>query len=173
VRQACLACSHHCEESPASQLDGLVDLIISRGSNDLVASSSDHTPHPRAGHADGICHQYAIAGEPRSRALRIAIDQQDPSTGSLQWRPETLLVHQEVAARLPVSGRFPAFTAAGVGAARRFQAACCPGVAQGRPAQPDWSTELFEAWCWPVKVVAQPERGDWRTSPPYGSRHTE
>ena len=38
------------------RLDGLVDLIIPRGSNELVRFIQDNTRIPVLGHADGICH---------------------------------------------------------------------------------------------------------------------
>jgi glutamate-5-semialdehyde dehydrogenase len=47
------------EESLALlKLDGLVDLIIPRGSNALVRFIQDNTRIPVLGHADGICHLF-------------------------------------------------------------------------------------------------------------------
>ena len=40
------------------RLDGLVDLIIPRGSNELVRYIQDNTRIPVLGHADGVCHLY-------------------------------------------------------------------------------------------------------------------
>nr|MCU0529245.1 gamma-glutamyl-phosphate reductase [Cyanobium sp. Prado107] len=40
------------------RLDGLVDLIIPRGSNALVRFIQDNTRIPVLGHADGVCHLY-------------------------------------------------------------------------------------------------------------------
>jgi glutamate-5-semialdehyde dehydrogenase len=43
------------------RLDGLVDLIIPRGSNELVRFIQDNTRIPVLGHADGVCHLYVDA----------------------------------------------------------------------------------------------------------------
>ena len=54
------------------RLDGLVDLIIPRGSNEL-RFIQDNTRIPVLGHADGICHLY-VDGRYLDQAVRIAID---------------------------------------------------------------------------------------------------
>jgi len=53
------------------RLDGLVDLIIPRGSNELVRFIQDNTRIPVLGHADGICHLYVDASVDLEQALQI------------------------------------------------------------------------------------------------------
>jgi len=62
------------EESLALlKLDGLVDLIIPRGSNALVQFIQDNTRIPVLGHADGICHLYVDREVAIDQALRVAL----------------------------------------------------------------------------------------------------
>ena len=56
------------------KLDGLVDLIIPRGSNELVRFIQDNTRIPVLGHADGICHLYVDREVDIPQAVRVAID---------------------------------------------------------------------------------------------------
>ena len=56
------------------KLDGLVDLIIPRGSNQLVRFIQDNTRIPVLGHADGICHLYVDRAAVAEQALSLAID---------------------------------------------------------------------------------------------------
>ena len=56
------------------RLDGLVDLIIPRGSNELVRFIQDNTRIPVLGHADGICHLYVDRAAEIDKAVRVALD---------------------------------------------------------------------------------------------------
>jgi glutamate-5-semialdehyde dehydrogenase len=76
--------------------DGLVDLIIPRGSNALVRHIQQNTTIPVLGHADGICHIYVDKAADLAKAQRITLD------AKLQYPAvcnalETLLVHRDVA----------------------------------------------------------------------------
>lgn len=75
--------------------EGLVDLIIPRGSNELVRYIQSHTRIPVLGHADGICHVYVDKEADLEKAKRIVIDSktQYPSACNAV---ETLLIHEEV-----------------------------------------------------------------------------
>ena len=79
-------------------LDELVDLIIPRGSNELVRSIRNATRIPVLGHADGVCHVYVDAAADVAMATRIACDAkvQYPAVCNAA---ETLLVHRDVADR--------------------------------------------------------------------------
>ena len=88
------------------RLDGLVDLIIPRGSNDLVRFIQDNTRIPVLGHADGICHLYVDAAADVGQALRVAIDSKTQYPAACN-AIETLLVHGDRACfwlRVPPSG---------------------------------------------------------------------
>jgi len=73
-----------------------VDLIIPRGSNQLVQQIMSHTKIPVLGHADGICHQFVHSSADFAQAVDIVVDSkiQYPSACNAL---ETLLVDQSIA----------------------------------------------------------------------------
>ncbi|MEX1317215.1 MAG: glutamate-5-semialdehyde dehydrogenase [Synechococcaceae cyanobacterium] len=149
------------------RLDGLVDLIIPRGSNALVRFIQDNTRIPVLGHADGVCHLYVDRQVDPDQALRVAIDAKTQYPAACN-AIETLLVHEAVApVFLPMAAA--AFTAAGV-ELRGDAAACALGVP--RPAdEADWRTEYSDLIL-AVKVVPDLQAAlDHIAS--YGSRHTD
>jgi glutamate-5-semialdehyde dehydrogenase len=77
-------------------LDGLVDLIIPRGSNELVRSIQETTKIPVLGHAAGICHTYVHEDADIPLAIRVCFDAkvQYPAVCNAM---ETLLVNRKVA----------------------------------------------------------------------------
>ena len=80
-------------------LDDLVDLIIPRGSNDMVRSIQAATRIPVMGHADGICHIYVHADADVKMAVDLVVDSKTESVAVCN-AVETLLVHRDVAAKL-------------------------------------------------------------------------
>jgi glutamate-5-semialdehyde dehydrogenase len=56
------------------KLDGVVDLIIPRGSNALVQHIQNNTNIPVLGHADGVCHVFIDAKADAEMAIAIAVD---------------------------------------------------------------------------------------------------
>ncbi|MEB3185256.1 MAG: glutamate-5-semialdehyde dehydrogenase [Cyanobacteriota bacterium] len=156
------------EESLALlRLDGLVDLIIPRGSNALVQFIQDNTRIPVLGHADGICHLYVDAAADPDQALRVAIDAKTQYPAACN-AIETLLVHQAIApVFLPRA--IAAFTTAGV-ELRGDATARALGLSQ--PAtDADWSSE-YSALILAVKVVSDLEEALEHIRR-YGSRHTD
>jgi glutamate-5-semialdehyde dehydrogenase len=149
------------------KLDGLVDLIIPRGSNALVRFIQENTRIPVLGHADGICHLYVDQAADLDQALKVALDAKTQYPAACN-AIETLLVHSTVAERfLPAAAA--AFAAAGV--ELRGDAAA---VAQGVPhpaGDDDWSTEYADLIL-AVKVVASLEEALEHIRR-YGSRHTD
>jgi len=79
------------------QLDYLVDLVIPRGSNELVTSIQASTKIPVMGHAAGICHTYVHSDADIDMAVRLCHDAkcQYPAVCNAM---ETLLVHKDIAA---------------------------------------------------------------------------
>jgi gamma-glutamyl phosphate reductase len=54
------------------QLDGLIDLIIPRGSSSLVKSIQSQAQHiPVLGHAEGVCHVYVDKDADLDMAMKI------------------------------------------------------------------------------------------------------
>ena len=81
------------------RLDELVDLIIPRGSPELVRSIQDRTRIAVLGHADGICHVYVDAAADLEQAVAIVTDAKTEYPAVCN-AAETVLVHAEIAAEL-------------------------------------------------------------------------
>jgi glutamate-5-semialdehyde dehydrogenase len=149
------------------RLDGLVDLIIPRGSNALVRFIQDNTRIPVLGHADGVCHLYVDAQVDVPQAVRIAIDSKTQYPAACN-AIETLLVHQDSAPAF-LAAAVPALAAAGVrllGDARS-QAL---GVAEAAT-EDDWDREYLDLIL-SVRVVSDLEEALEHIRR-HGSRHTE
>ena len=168
VDQGCLELLTSREESLALlRLEGLVDLIIPRGSNALVRYIQDHTRIPVLGHADGLCHLYIDAAADLEQALRLTLDSKTQYPAACN-AIETLLVHQAVAAPF-LEQAVPALQGAGV-ELRGDAQACSLGVPT--PAtEADWDTEYSDLIL-SVKVVATLEEAMEHIAR-HGSRHTE
>ncbi|MCS5699950.1 glutamate-5-semialdehyde dehydrogenase [Cyanobium sp. FGCU-52] len=149
------------------KLDGLVDLIIPRGSNELVRFIQDHTRIPVLGHADGICHLYVDAAADPQQALRLAIDSKTQYPAACN-AIETLLVHRAIAPAF-LAAAVPAFAAAGV-ELRGDAASRALGVAAAAD-EDDWRTEYSDLIL-SVKVVEDLEAALAHIAR-YGSRHTD
>ncbi len=168
VEPTCLELLTSREESLALlRLDGLVDLIIPRGSNALVRFIQDNTRIPVLGHADGLCHFYVDRAADLEQALRLAIDSKTQYPAACN-AIETLLLHGAIAAPF-LALALPAFAASGV-ELRGDAAACALGVVRAASAA-DWGTEYSDLIL-NVKVVADLE-GALAQIGRYGSRHTE
>lgn len=149
-----------------------VDLVIPRGSNELVQHIMAATRIPVLGHADGVCHLYLHPSANLQATLPVIIDAktQYPSACNAL---ETLLVDEAVAPEF-----WPAFSRAAQAAGVTLKAceASLPQLLAHLPgAQPateaDWRTEYGDLTL-AVKVVKSlPEAiGHINT---YGSHHTD
>lgn len=149
------------------KLDGLVDLIIPRGSNELVRFIQDNTRIPVLGHADGICHLYVDAAADVEKAVRVALDSKTQYPAACN-AIETLLLHRSVAAAF-LSAAIPVFREAGV-VLRGDAASVALGVSESATDN-DWCTEYLDLIL-AVKVVDDlAEATDHIRR--FGSRHTE
>jgi glutamate-5-semialdehyde dehydrogenase len=156
------------EESLALlKLEGLVDLIIPRGSNALVQFIQDNTRIPVLGHADGICHLYVDGQVDLDQAVAVAVDSKAQYPAACN-AIETLLLHQDVAPAF-LAAALPAFAKAGV-ELRGDGAAMALGVSQAAR-DDDWATEYLDLVL-SIRVVDSMEEALDHIAR-YGSRHTE
>ena len=149
------------------RLDGLVDLIIPRGSNELVRFIQDNTRIPVLGHADGICHLYVDAAADVGQALRVAIDSKTQYPAACN-AIETLLVHEAIAPAF-LAEAVPAFRDAGV--TLRGDAASQSLGVEAAATEEDWRTEYLDLVLAVRVVPDMPAAMDHIRR--FGSRHTE
>ena len=158
------------EVNSLMKLDNVIDLVIPRGSNELVRQIQTATRIPVLGHAEGICHIYVDADADQHKALRICSDAkcQYPSACN---SAETFLIHKDLAAQflpklisclqeLKVEVRCQTAD---------IEALALKGVQTAT--QLDWSTEYCDLIV-SVKVVDSLEEAIAHINK-YGSRHTD
>ncbi len=78
------------------ELNGLVDLVIARGSKQLVDFVQANTRIPVLGHAEGVCHIYVDAAADFDMALAIIDDSKTDYPAACN-AAETVLVHDRIA----------------------------------------------------------------------------
>lgn len=148
-------------------LDQLVDLIIPRGSNQLVKFIQSNTKIPVLGHADGICHTYVDERADLDLALRVCYDAkvQYPAVCNAM---ETLLVHDSVAMEfLPAMAeryRQAGVELRGDEGARTF-------MEMKEATEDDWSTE-YNDLVLSIKLVSSLDEAIAHINK-YGSHHTD
>jgi glutamate-5-semialdehyde dehydrogenase len=76
--------------------DAYVDLIVPRGSNQLVRYVQENTLIPVLGHAEGLCHIYVDRAADLTKALDVVIDAKTTYPAACN-SVETVLVHKEIA----------------------------------------------------------------------------
>ncbi len=77
-------------------LEKYINLIIPRGSNELVKFIQENTRIPVLGHADGICHLYIDIEANLEMALSVALDSKIQYPAACN-AIETLLIHKNIA----------------------------------------------------------------------------
>ncbi len=92
-------------------MDDLVDLIVPRGSNELVRHIKDNTRIPVMGHADGVCHVYVDEAADADKATQIILDAKLDYPAACN-AVEAVLVHRARADMIP--GLAAALRGAGV-----------------------------------------------------------
>ncbi len=141
-----------------------IDLMIPRGSNELVRTIQENTRIPVLGHADGICHVYVDRAADRGMAVSVSRDAktQYPAVCNAV---ETLLIHADVASWLPaIVDAMPDVQFRGCDRAR--------AAASMEPAEEsDWSTE-YNDLVLAVRVVDSVDDAIAHVNR-YGSHHTD
>ncbi|MEE3397924.1 MAG: glutamate-5-semialdehyde dehydrogenase [Eubacterium sp.] len=89
-----LQVEQHNEIDELLTCDGLVDLLIPRGSNAFVRYIMDNTHIPVMGHADGVCHIYVDSKADIEKAISIIIDAKTQYTAACN-AVETLLIQRD------------------------------------------------------------------------------
>ncbi len=89
-----LQVEQHNEIDELLTCDGLVDLLIPRGSNAFVRYIMDNTHIPVMGHADGVCHIYVDKDADIDKAISIIIDAKTQYTAACN-AVETLLIQRD------------------------------------------------------------------------------
>ncbi|XP_047312588.1 delta-1-pyrroline-5-carboxylate synthase-like [Impatiens glandulifera] len=83
------------EISDLLKLDDVIDLVIPRGSNQLVSHIKESTKIPVLGHADGVCHVYVDKFADMDMAKTIILDAKLDYPAACNAM-ETLLVHSDL-----------------------------------------------------------------------------
>lgn len=148
-------------------LDDVIDLVIPRGSNDLVSYIKANTRIPVLGHADGVCHVYIDSSAQAEAASRIAVDAKTDYPSACNAM-ETLLLHEDCVSNGVGPAVLMALRAAGVkclGGPRAMKMGLCDNPA----VEP--KCEYGDLTC-QVEVVSNlDEAVEWIHA--YGSGHTE
>ncbi|MDA3792218.1 MAG: glutamate-5-semialdehyde dehydrogenase [Elusimicrobia bacterium] len=77
-------------------LSGLVDVIIPRGSQEMIRSVSRGSSVPVIGHGKGLCHTYIGAAADKKKAIEISLNAKVQRPGVCNAL-ETLLIHRDAA----------------------------------------------------------------------------
>ena len=76
------------------EMDEYIDLVIPRGSAELVRSIKSNSRIPVLGHADGICHVFVDAAADPDMAVRVTLDAKTDYVAVCN-AAETLLLHRD------------------------------------------------------------------------------
>ena len=170
IPEASVALLHtHEDVNVLLKLHGAVDLIVPRGSQQLVEYVMEHSLVPVLGHGEGICHVYVDRAADVAKAVAVAFDAkvQYPSACNAA---ETLLVHEEIAPRF-LPEMIAKFVAAGVEVrgCERTRGIVSENVVPAT--EQDWATEYSDLII-SVKVVSSADEAIAHVNT-YGSKHTE
>lgn len=149
------------------KMDGYIDLIIPRGSNEFVRYIMDNSRIPVLGHADGICHCYVDEKADLNMAVKIVTDSKTQYVAVCN-AAETLLVHESIApAFLPELKKSLD--------SKKVEIVGCPrtlAIIPAGPATPeDWKTEYLD-YKLSIKIVSGLDEAVEHINT-YGSGHTD
>ena len=150
-----------------------LDLIIPRGSNEMVQQIQKNAQVPVLGHADGICHVYLdqAADEAKSNEVTLDAKLDYPAVCNAA---ETLLVHQNFPAEW-LAEIFRNMQSAGVElrvcAETKKRLQIFPEIILKNADEEDWKTEYIDLIL-AVKTVESAEAAVQHINQ-YGSKHTD
>jgi glutamate-5-semialdehyde dehydrogenase len=155
------------------QADRYIDLVVPRGSNDLVRHIQNSTRIPVLGHADGLCHLYVDKTADVDKAVAVAVDSKVQYPAACN-AIETLLVHEDIARQF-LEQLLPRLIEHGV--ELRLDDAALDVISDDgrgkirRASDTDWSSEYCDLIL-SVKLVPSIERAIEHINQ-FGSHHTD
>ena len=93
VSKSCIGLISRSEIPSLLRMDDYIDLVIPRGSGELVSHIKANTRIPVMGHAEGICHVYVDAHADLEKARSIVVDAKTDYPSACN-SAETLLLHE-------------------------------------------------------------------------------
>ncbi len=151
-----------------SQLNGLVDLIIARGSEEMIKDVSANATVPVLGHGKGVCHVYVDKAADMDKAVSIAFNAKVQRPGVCNAM-ESLLVHEHMMWDIlpKISGKYIK-----AGVEMRGDDRVVGLIPQAKPAgERDWGTEYHDKIV-SIKIVDSLDDAIEHINK-YGSGHTD
>ena len=148
-------------------LDDVIDLVIPRGSNDLVSYIKANTRIPVLGHADGVCHVYIHSSADAESASSLVVDAKTDYPSACNAM-ETLLLHKDTLRNGVASLVLMSLRAAGV---KCLGGPCAMKMGLADIAANALKFEYGDLTCMVEVVDNMDEAIDWIHK--YGSGHTE
>jgi len=149
------------------KLDDAVDLVIPRGSNELVSYIKANTHIPVLGHADGVCHVYIDkSANDAAEVSNLVLDAKTDYPSACNAM-ETLLLHKDTlkSIALPILMNLRAAGVKCLGGPKAMEAGLCDVPAK------KMKCEYGDLSCMVEIVDDMDEAIDWIHK--YGSGHTE
>ena len=81
------------------KLDNFIDLLIPRGSNNMISFIKEHSTIPILYHGSGLCHTYIDKNANTTMAIMVAVNAKCQRPGVCN-ATETVLVHRDVADKI-------------------------------------------------------------------------
>tara|TARA_Y100001978_G_scaffold4044_1_gene3374 strand:- start:8832 stop:10151 length:1320 start_codon:yes stop_codon:yes gene_type:complete len=144
-----------------------INLIIPRGSNELVKFIQENTKIPVLGHADGVCHLYVDSECDVDLAVKVSLDSKVQYPAACN-AIETLLIHKDIANKF-LRKAIPVFNSRNV-LLKGDNKSQLLGV-ENQANEEDWSTEYLDLIL-SIKIVDDVEKAIDHIQK-YGSKHTD
>ncbi len=154
------------------KMEGLVDLIIPRGSNEFVRHIQENTKIPVLGHSSGICHIYVDRAADKNKAVEICHDARVQYPAACNSMKILLIDRQVATALLPEIARRLIESKVKIKGCPETQRILKSASIPVEPAiEEDWSTEYLDLIL-PIKVVSGLDEAIYHINR-YGSHHTD